>query len=297
MGYWGKPLKWPLTEVITKPNRSESRGFAEGRRGFGLAFLRVLSAYSVSSAVRHIPLLALVLCSLASNGQVANIEGKRIEDDTSTWSGSAGIDFAITKNTQLIQNLGGKAHLQLHLGRSRFLLLGEISYLRTEGSNLTNSAFGHLRYNYKISPLLTWEAFTQTQYNQITKIQQRTLLGTGPRFRLVKSDKVRLYLGTLYMYEYEEVTGESINRDHRMSSYLAFSWYPKDNITLGSTTYYQPLLAGFSDYRIASDNYLELAITKSLSFRVAYLLNVDSNPPAGIPTTTYELRNGLKLEF
>ena len=222
-----------------------------------------LTGAQLRGAFKRSLLFVLVLVSSANLfAQVANIEGKRIEDDTSTWSGSAGIDFAVTKNTQLIQNLGGKAHVQLHVGRSRFLLLGEISYLRTEGSNLTNSAFGHLRYNYKINRFLTWEAFTQTQYNQITKIQQRTLLGTGPRFRLAKTEKLMLYLGTLYMYEYEEVTEEPIHRDHRMSSYLALSWYPKDKIELGSTTYYQPLLSGFSDYRISSDNYLELGLTK-----------------------------------
>lgn len=250
----------------------------------------------VKLIIRNLSLITLLLVSAIAYAQVANIEGKRI-NDTSTWSGSIGADFAITKNTQVIQNLGGKAHLQLNLDRSRFLLLGEISYLRSGGGNLNNTAFGHLRYNYKVSDFITWEAFLQTQYNQITKIQQRTLLGTGPRFRLVKNEKASVFLGTLYMYEYEEVASEATNRDHRLSSYLALTWAPKEWISMGTTTYYQPRLNQFFDYRISSENYLEFDISKTLSFRTSYQLSVDSRPPSGIPNTTYELRNGLKLSF
>lgn len=50
----------------------------------------------------------------------------------------------------------------------------------------------------------------------------RSLTGTGLRFTLVNNDslKTRLYIGVLYMFEYEEETTGKINRDHRNSNYI-----------------------------------------------------------------------------
>lgn len=101
------------------------------------------------------------------------------------------------------------------------------------------------------------------------------------------------------MYEHEELNEEvlNINKDFRGSSYLTFSFYPTDNITIVSTTYYQPLLTQLSDYRIASETNFLLSITNKLSLRTSYSITFDATPAEGVPNTFYNLTTGLLYAF
>ena len=149
------------------------------------------------------------------------------------------------------------------------LFVNDLGFERSGGQSFVNQGSQHLRYNYKLLENITWEAFVQSQYNSIAKIQFRGLTGIGPRLKLLGLEKYRLYVGTLVMYEHEELDEETliINRDWRASSYLSLSFFPTDNITFVSTTYYQPVLNDFKDYRIASENSFVLGIFEKLSLK------------------------------
>ena len=101
------------------------------------------------------------------------------------------------------------------------------------------------------------------------------------------------------MYENEKTTeSPSItHQDWRNSTYLSFSFYFTDNISFISTTYYQPMLREFSDYRIAHQSALAFKILKNLSFKTAFNFTYDANPVVGIPQKEYELTNGLVYSF
>ncbi|MFT4805678.1 MAG: hypothetical protein ACI9YE_002901, partial [Psychroserpens sp.] len=159
----------------------------------------------------------------------------------------------------------------------------------------------HLRYNRKISERVKWEAFTQAQYDAISEIDFRGLIGTGPRFKLTKSDDYRFYLGTLIMYEYEKASSVISNRtqnDLRGSVYLSFSLYPTETISIISTSYYQPKLNEFSDYRFSSNTSLLFEIFKNLAFKTNFNFFYDAIPvSSNIPKTQFELTNGLIYSF
>jgi hypothetical protein len=231
-------------------------------------------------------------------GQVINIESKRFLNDSNGWVGKADINFAVIQNTQQILSLGNTIHLQYQKNRSRFLLLNDINFIKAGNSDLVNSGFQHFRYNYKINSFLTAEIFTQAQYNRILRLKLRYLAGAGPRFKLFKTKLLRMYLACLYMYEYEEIIGEpQAKRDHRLSSYLSFSLALGKTVDLASTTFYQPNINNFQDYRIANDSGLEISISKRLNFRTGFNLLYDTRQPEGIPNLVYQLKNGLSFKF
>ena len=109
----------------------------------------------------------------------------------------------------------------------------------------------------------------------ISDIKFRGLLGAGPRFKLSKSKDYRFYLGTLLMFEYEESSDNSIAvlRDFRGSTYLSCSIYPLENLSLVSTTYYQPLLKQFSDFRISNETSIGIKVLKNLLFKTTFTYN------------------------
>ena len=146
---------------------------------------------------------------------------------------------------------------------------------------------------------MKFEVFGQSQYDAISDIKFRGLLGIGPRFKLSKNDKFRYYLGTLFMFEHEEASDNTIDilRDFRASAYFSCSLYPLENISFVSTTYYQPLLKHFADFRISNESSLGIKVLKNLLFKTTFTYHFDVNPIVGIPKSQYELTNGIVYTF
>lgn len=247
---------------------------------------------------KSVCLFLFVLFTLQLRSQVINIESKRFLNDTNGWVGKIDFNFLLTQNTQQIVQIGNNVHVQYQMNKHRFLILNDLNFIKAGATDFVNAGYQHFRYNYKIKPRITWEAFAQVQYNRILLLRLRYLAGTGPRFRLIKNGNARLYFASLYMYEYEEITGEAkATYTHRSSSYLTFSISVGKNADITSTTFYQPNFSNFSDYRIANDTALEIIIGKRMNFKTGFNMLYDTKQPAGIPNLVYSLRNGFSIKF
>tara|TARA_R110002111_G_scaffold235136_1_gene296200 strand:+ start:34425 stop:35183 length:759 start_codon:yes stop_codon:yes gene_type:complete len=231
--------------------------------------------------------------------QIVNVESLRRVSDTSKWSGATNLDVGLIKNTKSIFKISNKIRLQYNTDKNLYLFVNDVKLDKIEDNSFVNKGIQHIRYNRKIVNRLKVEVFAQSQYDAISDIKFRGLLGIGPRFKLSKSDNYRLYLGTLFMFEHEEASENSIEvlRDFRGSTYFSCSLYPLENISLVSTTYYQPLFKQFSDFRISNETSIGIKILKNLLFKTTFTYNFDANPIIGIPKTQYELTNGIVYTF
>ncbi|MEX2350010.1 MAG: DUF481 domain-containing protein [Flavobacteriaceae bacterium] len=236
---------------------------------------------------------------LITFSQIINVESLRKVTDTSGWTGNTSLDFSLTKNTRTLIRLTNKIHVQYKMNKHLTLFVNDLGFERSGGQSFVNQGSQHLRYNYKLREKIVWEAFVQSQYNSIAKIKFRGLTGTGPRFKILGLEEYRVYFGSLVMYEHEELNEEvlTINRDWRASSYLSLSFFPTDNISFISTTYYQPILNDFRDFRIASENSFVLGIFEKLSLKATYTLTFDATPATAVPDTFYQLTTGLLYAF
>lgn len=242
-----------------------------------------------------------LLLSISSFAQVMDVELLRQATDSAKWTGSMGLDIGLIKNTSNIFWISNNAHVQYNDKTNYWLIYNNLSFQKLEGNSFINRGTQHLRYNRKISEKTKLEAFVQTQYDAVSEIDFRGLVGAGPRFKLSDNDSIyKMYLGTLVMYEHEKTSstdGKIIHRDLRGSSYLSFSIFPTKALTIVSTTYYQPKLKSFSDFRLSSDTSLVFKIVKKLSFTTSFNYSYDAFPADGIPKAQYELTNGLLYEF
>ncbi|MEL6809786.1 MAG: DUF481 domain-containing protein [Bacteroidota bacterium] len=249
--------------------------------------------------MKYLALAVLFLLSLNTSAQILNAESLRKVTDTSGWSGSLSANFALKRNVNDFLVLGTDAHIQYKKLKHLVIFKNDIRFQKIEGNKFENSGITHVRYNYRFKPRIAWEVFTQGQYNKVNLIQFRGLIGTGPRFKLTTSEKYKFYLGTLAMYEYEEVTDNvtPLQQNLRGSAYLSLSLYPSDRVTLVSTTYYQPLLNQFSDYRISSQSSLLVGLFKNLSLKTTYTFTYDVFPAVGIPNSQYDFSTGVAYTF
>lgn len=262
-------------------------------------------------------LTLLLLFPIICHAQVVNTEKLRLEKGGKRgFAGEANLDLGLARNRagQTVR-LGASARLELLRGNHRWMLLGaynltQFNNVDEPGSapkNFAKNGFGHLRYNYTINRLLTWEAFTQAQYDKIQQIDLRLLVGTGPRLKLLRKDSAQLYFGALYMFEHEESRNEFedpepytehlILDDHRLSTYLSAGIQPTSYLAINHVTYFQPNLSNFSDFRIASETSISVRITNRLSLRTYFQLIYDTEPLVPVPNAMYVLNNGFSIAF
>jgi len=234
------------------------------------------------------------------NAQVVNIEKKR-KGDSDGFSGKIALAFSATDNGTQILQLVNDIDLQYKKGASTFILLNNVGFMTADEEELINSGFQHLRYNYTVkdSSFFTLETFVQHQYNPVKLLVRRFLFGIGPRFRIINSDKISFYIGTLPMFEYEQLSDnlETITELIRFDGYMSLNFQITDNISFGNITYYQPNFENFDDYRVSSETSIKFKITNALKFKVSYQTTYDSDPPEDVTGLFYKFKNTLSYSF
>jgi hypothetical protein len=232
---------------------------------------------------------SLIIFSLHSHAQIVNIENARMQSDTVGWMGSVGAAVSLAQNTIKIFQAGVEAHVQYKTSNDKglWLILGNHNFLKAGSNRFVSDDLLHLRYNRKVNEWMRWELFGQYQNNEVTQIDSRMLMGTGPRFKLVKRKNFKLYAASLIMFEREKERTNPVitHKDIRSSSYISFTWLPRDYLEMISTTYFQPLANKFSDYRIMNQ----------LGLKWNYLH--DRFPAGTAPKTTYNFATGINYDL
>lgn len=242
----------------------------------------------------------LFACSALFGQGIINIEDKRSRPtDSISWFETIDLGFYVNKTTQSVFNLTGRAQVEFAFKNKLLMSITSANFIKAGEDNFVNEGYQHLRYNntFKGWDWLTYELFGQVQYNQQTRIKLRALAGTGLRFELMNREKQRAHLGLTYMFEYDEETSGELHEDSRLSTYLSFRLKLLDVLTVQSTTYYQPLLDDFNDFRLSSSTTADFKLSERFSYRTTYSISYDSRASAGAPTTTYSLGNSLAYRF
>lgn len=231
--------------------------------------------------------------------QIINVESLRRVTDTVGWSGNVRLNLHLIKNTNSIFGISNRIRIQYKTKKHLWLFVNNLDFREANSEKFVSKNSQHFRHNYKLNKQFSIESFIQSQQNEIAAIRFRGLIGSGIRYKFTTSEKYKLYLGSLIMYENEKVISdtEKNHKDWRSSSYFSMSLFPKKNISIVSTTYFQPRLNQFSDFRISSQTTLALKIIKNLSFSTTFTYQYDEFPVLGIPKELYRLTNGIVYSF
>lgn len=257
-------------------------------------------------------LLLFIITSLiyvVTNAQVLNTEKFRIEAEENTWQGNldASFNLAQSKTGQSL-SLNFDGQLSYTRKQSKWMFLtgynrktfSTTNVLGKDVSLFNHFQYSHLRYNYNFKKRWTIEAFVQEQFDQVHEIDIRGLSGTGLRWELLDTDSINLYLGALYMYDYEKnspLDSVVYNQDHRMSTYISGGFKVKNYLTVNNIVYYQPNLSAFNDFRVLLETKISVRLTRKLLLNTSFNLIYDSEPPNTIPTTRFNLSNGFSFVF
>jgi hypothetical protein len=251
--------------------------------------------------VRFIVISFFIFLCFKTKAQIINIEDKRIRGtkDSVHWYGHINFGASLNKIRETVLQLQTDMQLEYRWKKNIVLSLSNYRLVQAGNKAFVNAGFQHLRYNYKIKNHFTWEAFGQIQQNQIQLIRLRSLLGTGLRYRLFRKHegKTRAYLGLAFMYEHNDFKNNQSVDYERLSNYFSLTFRPKKTFLFQHTTYMQPALWHFDQWRWSSESDVEFSLNTHLSFRVAFDMSYDATLPPDIPRYTYNWSNGLKWVF
>ena len=230
----------------------------------------------------------------ASFSQIVNIESQRIHTDTTGFDGTLEGGFSVNQNNTLLVSATATAHAQYKTKKDLYMLVGNWRFTNGGASRFVNDGMAHFRYNHKFLDWLSVEAFGQVQYNQLLDLRLRTLVGFGPRFKILNKKWIHLYAATLYMFEYErQAISDTAEYNNRMSSYISWTIEPNPHFSFIATTYYQPKLTDWADFRISGNYALKFKVFKRFAFKVEFNFLYDSAPPPNITKFVFNGTTGI----
>ncbi len=251
--------------------------------------------------------LLYALCLLGGSGNalaIVNVEQLRIGTPQPGLSGWLDLSLDGSHGNTRKSETGLDARLQWQRGQTTDLLIAAYDYGESDGLRNTNRRFLHARHTQGFAPARAWEAFAQAQTDEFARLSFRGLLGAGLRLTLSeKAEQSAAYLGIGAFFARERLAAESGTTDAGDSTfwqanlYLTLQRRLNDQLSLASTTYYQPRLDDGADFRALEQASLRVKMTARLSFRLSLDVAYDSRPPQRVERTDTRYSTGLRLTF
>ncbi len=264
---------------------------------------------------RHFYLLLFILLSGQTlYGQILNVEKNRLKGDSANYFvGSVGADFNINNRSindagQTVVFIGLTANSDVgYISEYHsFLLLTQFQYNATNDQSINSTGYGHFRINWLRKQRLSYETFTQLQYDQGRGMQLRWIGGGGIRYRVYDAENSNLYIGIGAMRErevWEVPASEGLTRDINIwqsTNYIANRVKLSENADFNIIAYYQTgydHVQEFFRHRISADANLLVRITSRLALRTTAGATYENQPIVPITKLVYSVTNGIQLRF
>ncbi|WP_181307237.1 DUF481 domain-containing protein [Rufibacter sp. XAAS-G3-1] len=241
------------------------------------------------------------------------MEKARVEKDSSHYfTGKLGVNLnlfnsAIGKEGETDHFLGltGNGNIGYVSEHNTYLLLASYNYVRLKGETQIETGYVHGRVTFRRKARLSYEAFTQGQYDYNRGLELRVLAGAGIRFAVVHKENLKFHLGTGLMYEHERWRNLEENRYinkniPKLSNYASIRLPLNPFLELSTIHYYQvgyDRAAGMGRHRFSGDVSIVMKINSRFQLTTNFSHTYENRPIVPIPNYLYNLTNGIQLSF
>lgn len=238
------------------------------------------------------------LCALSAQVNMEKERGGSEEGLRLTLDGSLNVIRGNVSLTQL--GLGGK--VLWTTGAHAALLTATLAYGERDELAFLDQSFWHARWTTMWWTRVGSELFAQLQEDAFRNLNLRQLYGGGARFALVNGAHATLAAGLGYMFEresYRREGGSSLELNHRLTSYLSWSYQLPSNtsVTLTDTLYMQPNLNAFDDYRALNELSLEVKLSEHVRLVESLSALYDSAPPPSVKRVDLKSMTTIRVEL
>jgi hypothetical protein len=236
------------------------------------------------------------------------------KDSANYWLGALSFNFDLNNRSVTSENentfvgLTGTTDLVYLSDMHAYILINNINYFTSSSDDgaFISTGYSHFRLNWLRKKNLSYETYSQVQYDKGRNMQLRFLVGGGIRYRLTDSDETLVVIGTGIMQEHEEwqvpdMEETIVTRNiWKNSTYVNGTFQLADPLKLDVIVYYQGGYDEKSDLfrnRINGDMQLTIQISNRLSFLAIFSGQYEDEPIIPINKFIYSFKNGIKWVF
>jgi len=245
---------------------------------------------------------AMLWCTatLSAHASIVNVLSPDVGNPDDGWDSSAKLSLQHLSGNEQKLTFSLLAGTRYVAGPNQVLLKGSGDWGEASNEVYSKKAFAHLRWKRRLNP--TWSAFTfaQVDHNEFRSLLMRDLAGVGFEARLIQSDHFDLAIATSAMAELEWVLEQEKPEalSWRSSNYMTLAWQPNEQLTVGSTTFLQPLFKAFSDIRGFQQVDFNIVVNKYISFTTRWKLEFDTEPAeSDVEELDSSITSGLKVRW
>ena len=194
-----------------------------------------------------------------------------------------------------VDDLGGSLGLGVSLNEDQSIwILAGGNVLNTQGEQVQEGAFSHLRHNWEITPSMTLQTFAQVQMNTALDFNRRSLIGSTIGYDLDKEGQSFIGLGSFWE---DEIYGLSPKASGLRGNAMIASEWSGDKVEWLVLVYYQPYLSDFQDYRAILNSDFRVNLTSDIQLGTSISSRFDSKPHSGLFPWDFSLLTTLRYSF
>jgi hypothetical protein len=241
-----------------------------------------------------------IITTLSAQAGIVNVLSPSVSIPEDGWDSNVKTSLqhlSGNENKLIFSSLAGTRWVA---GPQQILVKGSADWGQTSGEVYSKKAFAHIRWKRELSG--PWSAFIfgQVDHNEFRSLLMRDLIGTGVEAVLWSTDHTKIAMATAIMGETEWAVGEESTGGFalRSSNYLTLAWQPSDELSLGSTTFVQPLFSELSDVRGFQQLDLKVQLSAHLSWSSTLKIELDTQPAEDeVEPLDTSIKSGLVLSW
>lgn len=272
-----------------------------------------------SSVLHHFwwPRLLLSVALMGVGAQAAraqiNTEAMRLKTKKDGVRGFVAGDLIWQTGSTDVLQVGLTGRIGYQKGIHRPFLQGYYRLGQKDEVKYVHNGFLHARWPAYWHRRVASEVFSQVEFNEFKLLRLRTLTGAGVRVAAVDSKYVDLFIGSGYMFEYEDLNLTDLalhpmaglarprhpakTYHHRWTNYVTLLVDVTKWVFLSNVLYAQPRFDKFSDVRVLEDLSVTFKVYKRLAVVLSFSLDWDSDPPVEVAPLDTKLVTKLKYTF
>lgn len=255
----------------------------------------------------------LVVVSHLGFSQILKVDkGSLLLDSTKILIGNLGLNFNVNNRSTTVETpatfvgLTGTSDVVYLSDKHAYIIITSINYFKSTGGPLISTGYAHGRVNLLRKNKLSYELYTQIQYDDGRNMPFRLLGGGGIRVNVLETKKSSVHFGMGIMREHENWKAIQLDnsiiekRIWKTSDYLGINTVFNEIVSLHLIAYYQ---GGWDEdakvfrNRVSGDFQFQVKVTDKLSFLTNFTAQYEDKPIIPINNFVYSLTNGLAWKF
>ena len=237
--------------------------------------------------------------SSPAQASIVNVLQPQVGEPEEGWAVQGRVGLGLEAGNEEKQKFSVLAGARRVWGANQTLLKGSLDRATTFGETSTDRSFVHFRHRVSLSESWVGFGFAQLEHNGFRSLKVRDLFGLGIERSLWRTQRSEAAFATAIMSEHEVLLldVEPLPPRLRSSNYFVLALDLGNGLTLGSTTFFQPRFAEFSDWRLLEDLTLTVSLGERVSWTVSCKMEMDSRPPAEVNPWDVVVKTGLGWSY